>query len=349
MAMRRKTWLAAVLSAAALALSGCGENVVFLTGRDGTPVFSVGEKMVTQQALSVYYENLQREYEALLGADIWQKEGNENLWTVVRDNALAQISKVAVLDEMAGEDGVTLTEDETAACQSAADAYYASLTDAEKQYFGLSEEDFAGMYEDYCLAGAEYQSILSSSGIEVSDDEARSVTCQYICFLAADDAMTRAKQVRQEITDGMNQNLGKTFLQYIAEYNEDSSSQMSISRASSDEALIEAAFSLELNGISDPVESSDGNVYILKCISLSDDAETEANKAVIQKQREEEAYESACDEFLQKTKSGIDQTALSGITLVTDDSIKTSSFFTTYDQYLGEETGLEPDLSQTAQ
>ena len=93
--------------------------------------------MVTQQALSVYYENLQREYETLFVADIWQKEGNENLWTVVRDNALAQISKVAVLDEMAGEDGVTLTEDETAACQSAADAYYASLTDAEKQYFGL--------------------------------------------------------------------------------------------------------------------------------------------------------------------------------------------------------------------
>ena len=334
--------LAAALAAAAgLLLCGCGENIVFMTGSSGTPVFTVGDRTVTRQEIEVYYVNLQREYETLFGSDVWQKDGNEDLWTVVRDNAVAQISRVATLDQMAKEGGITLTEEETSACGSAAADYYASLNEKEKKFFDLDEADFAAMYEDYCLASKEYQNILTSADIEVSDDEARSVTCQYICFTSADDAMMRAKQVRQEITDGMNNNTGKTFLQYIAEYNEDSASSMSISRAESDTALIDAAFSLSLNEISDPVQAADGNVYILKCISLSDDAQTEENKKTIQKEREQEAFDSACSDFLKKTKSGIDETVLSDVTLVTDADIATESFFTTYESYFPDDAGNE--------
>lgn len=337
MSKRKGKALAAALAAAGLLLCGCGEQLVFMTGKSGTPVFAVGDKTVTRQEIEVYCVNLQREYEDLFGSDIWQKDGNENLWTVVRDNAVAQSSRVATLDQMAEESGITLTEEETAGCGSAAKDYFASLNAKEKQYFGLDEAGYCAMYEDYCLAAKEYQNILSSADIEVSDDEARSVTCQYICFTAADDAMTRAEQVRQEITDGMNNNTGKTFLQYIAEYNEDSASEMSISRAESDTALIEAAFALSLNAISDPVEAADGNVYILKCISLSDESETEKNKKVIQKQREQEAFDSACSDFLKKTESGIDETELSFVTPVTDADISTDSFFTTYETYFPED------------
>lgn len=329
---------AALAAAAGVLLCGCGEQLVFMTGSSGTPVFTVGDKTVTRQEIEVYYVNLQREYETLFGSDVWQKDGNEDLWTVVRDNAVAQISRVAALDQMAKEGGITLTEEETSACGSAAEEYYTSLNEKEKQYFDLDEADYAAMYEDYCLAAKEYQNILTSANIEVSDDEARSVTCQYICFTAADDAMTRAKQVRQEITDGMNHNTGKTFLQYIAEYNEDFASSMSVSRAGSDAALVDAAFSLSLNEISDPVEAADGNVYILKCISLSDESETEENKKAIQKEREQEAFDSACSDFLGKTKSGIDETVLSGVTLVTDADISTDSFFTTYQTYFPDNT-----------
>lgn len=356
MGKRKKNLLAALLLASTVFLSGCG-NIVFITNKTGKPLLTCGDTMATREDLKVYMLTLQKQYENLFGADMWSQDTDGSMEENLRDNALSMLTHVTVLDEMAGDQGVALTDEETALADEASQTYYESLNAKEKSYLGLNENRCDALYENLALAGKTYDAILAAANIEVSDDEARTVTCQYICILSADDAMTRATSIRQEIADGIENLTGVTFLEYIQEYNEDTSYEMQISRSDSETALADAAFSLDVNEISDPVQTEDGNVYILKCISLSDTASMEEKKAELEKQKKEEAFATAYNDYLETIQCGVDEETAAEVTIVTDEDITADSFLTIYRQYLsfGEDlteaadvTGAETEESTAA-
>lgn len=353
----RAAGLAVSLAATAALLAGCGQfriaghKVVLTTGFLGDELFTVGEASGRESELRIYYTNLQREYESTFGEDIWSHEGNEGLPLAVKDNALARLAKVKVLNLMAKDAELSLSEEETAKAEQAATDYYDSLSAEEKTYFAADENEITAMYEEYALAGKEYDTIISAVSDEVSDDEARTVTCQQILIptyekdalgnrtdLDADGraaAKVQADAILEEIRDGMENLTGVPFDNYVAKYNEADSGELIVAHDGSDPALEDAAFALDVGKISGVIETNDG-YRILKCVKGFDRAQTDANKETILTKRRRDAFETAYDACIKDIDYNLDEDKYAEITLVTDPDISTDTFFTTYEQYFPE-------------
>ena len=217
-----------------------------------------------------------------------------------------------------------------------------SLSDAEKDYLGISALDAEEMMKDYLLAAKMADQLISDVPREVSDDEARTVTVQSILVKTytenADgsrtefdesrkaEAKTRAQAIRDEIQNGMDNFLGITFSAYISKYNEDSVSTYTIAKGDVDSAFEEAAFGQQVGTISDVVETKDG-YRIIKPIATSDEASLESNKEAILQKRLEEAYDQAYDSYVSGMDCQLNEDRWNQIALCEDPEVTTDRFF----------------------
>ena len=210
-------------------------------------------------------------------------------------------------------------------------------------------ETATGMYREYALAQKMYQAILSSAGVEVSDDEARTVTVQSILIKTYDvdpygnhvpydeerraDARRRAAAILQEIRDGMANYTGVSFDTWISRYNEAGTGTDTFGKGERDRTFEEAAFSQEQGKIGDIVETADG-YRIIKVLHGSDDEEIRINKEKIAAKRREEAFETLYNAYLKNVSFVLDEDAwnrcISGVDDVTIISSE-DSFFDVYE------------------
>ena len=96
------------------------------------------------------------------------KTNLENLQTKLSK----QKSDLQILSD-AKEKEMELSEEEKEKIAQAAEEYFASLTEDEIVYMGVSESDIKEYYEHYALAQKVYHSLTKAVNEEVSDDEAR--------------------------------------------------------------------------------------------------------------------------------------------------------------------------------
>lgn len=330
-------------------LTGCGEKVIFTSGIGNDEVFTVSEEIGRRYELKTYLLTLQRQYEEQFGEDIWDIEGNEDVFPQRKENALAYLARVKVLQLMAARDEVTLSEEDLTNVQSAATAYYDSLNESETDYLELTQDRVAAMYEEYAIAQKEYQQIVSVVDPEISDEEARTVTVQAITIAtyttdadgnrveftdsAREQARQKAEDIVQEIRDGMDNNLGITFDEYVAKYNEVGSGTYTIGTDYEDPLFREAAFNATIGSFGDPVETADG-YRIIKGIAGSDEADMDRTKATLLAERQLAAFEEDYNAFLETLDYRLVDSAYAAIDRVTDDAVANDTFFTTYDAYM---------------
>ena len=353
-----RTWigvirrLCVILPAILLAwsLSGCGK-VILVSGLGGDALFTVGDQSGSVREFTVYLVTLENQYKALYGDDVFEREGNETLEGSVKDNALEMLVKVKVLNVIAEDLGLETDETESSRAALAAEQFLAGLSEADLEYLNLTSSQAADMYEDYHLALEAAQALIADVDREVSDDEARTVTVQSILIKTysedadgnraefseeeKEEAYERAVSIRQEIQDGMDNLLGITFVTWMAEYNEDSVTTYTFGKGEVDSAFEEAAFSLEIGTISDPIETSDG-YRIIKVIATSDEAEVEANKETILKARLDAAYEEAYNAYLEDLDYNLNRDRWNDISLCDDPEVTTADFFEIYNEVFGE-------------
>ncbi|MDO4284953.1 MAG: peptidylprolyl isomerase [Eubacteriales bacterium] len=331
---------AALLIAAAL-LTGCGDKVVLTSGFGAQEVFLIGETAGTVAELRIYLINLRNQYRSVFGEEVWAGAESDALEETVRSTALARLSKVKALTLMAKERGIALSEEEEALAQECAAAYEATLTEADKEALGVSEGDtlLLSMYEDYMLADKVYRSTIESINPEISDDEARSVQVESILFktyrtdsegnrIEYDEAQreevrARAQSVLSQIQGGAD------FAEMISLYNEAAVSSYTFGKGEQDAAFEEAAFALDTGALSDVVETQDGYRIIL-CVSSFDEAQTEANKAKMLKERKDEVFGEQYDAFVGSTDALLNEPLWESFYVEDDPEVTTDAFFDIY-------------------
>lgn len=338
---RRRPILLALVLAAVLGLTGCG-RVVFVTGLDLDELFTVGDQKGSCRELRVYLLTMENQYKETYGDDVFTRTGNETLEESLKENALERLVKVKALNQMAAGQEVSLEETEISSAAQKAGQYMESLTDADLSYLKISSSDAQNMFREYALAAKMAQQMTAGVSREVSDDEARTVTVQSILIktytTAADgsrqefgdqekaEAKVRAEAIRQEIQDGMDNLLGITFAEYIAKYNEDSTSTYTLSGTASDTAFAQAAFNQPVGSISDVVETADG-YRIIKPIATSDETQLESSKEAILETRLQDAYEAAYNENAEQLDCQLTESRWSQVKLCEDPEAVSDNFF----------------------
>lgn len=319
----------ALFGAAALLtglLTGCGQDtkVVLTTGLKKNEVFRISEKSCMLPEVMVYLTNMQNQYEAVYGEEIWDAKGErKSLEQEAKEQVLAELAQVKAMSLLAQEKGTQLDEKETERVEAAAREYFASLSETETAALGVDEKLIGQMYTEYALASKVYRQIVENVNPEISDDEARTITVLAIRLKDRKKAEAVLSEARKEEVD----------FEALAEANsEDRIISYSFGKGEMDAAIEKAAFDLGKDEISSIIETEEG-FYVLKCISTFDEAQTRANKEKILEKRRNEAFNSEYDTFVNSLVRQLNEELWESVAMIRDENVKTDSFFTTYDTF----------------
>ncbi len=307
-------------------LCGCevGDTTIRFGGGPGVfNVFSIGPMSCPKSEALVYLANAKNLYGVVGDVSLWSGDfPTDALEEGVKKNVLGHLTRVYTLDIYAQENEVELTDIELTRVSDAADEYFESLSENEKEYFGVSRQDIYDMYVRYATAMKVYSNLMNQVDEEVSEDEAR-IMDAYVLYTK--DA-SKAKKVKKGLKEG------KDFMALLSTYGEGDIGQLSFGRGTYDEAVESVIFGLDDGEISDQIEGTDG-YYFVMCTDKYDDELSEINKASIVTRRKEEVIENIIKDQYEEYDSQIDTEYWNDITLQ-DDGVATDSFFSVLESHL---------------
>lgn len=340
---------AALLTVLLLLLSGCmdslkGSKVVLTTGFEKNEVFRIEDMSCTLPEAMVYLINTKNRYESVYGREIWNVSlDGVTLEENIKETVLAQLAQQKTMNLLARQNGVALSEEEEARVMQAAETYFQSLSEEEKSALQITVKDVEELYREYALARKVYQYIIKDINPEISDDEARTITVQYIYFRTCvldgtgrkieyseeekQEVLRKAEEVRFQL-----KNEEADFEELILKYSDSEEGTCSFGKGEKDQAFEDAAFNLETDEISDIVETPDG-YYLIKCISTFNRTETDANKVKIVEKRREEVFGQEYEDFVAALTRNLNEDLWQSVSLTGTENITTSDFFDVFDKY----------------
>lgn len=346
---RNRRMAAALLTVLLLLLSGCmdslkGSKVVLTTGFEKNEVFRIEDMSCTLPEAMVYLINTKNRYESVYGREIWNVSlDGVTLEENIKETVLAQLAQQKTMNLLARQNGVVLSEEEEARVMQAAETYFQSLSEEEKSTLQITVKDVEELYREYALARKVYQYIIKDINPEISDDEARTITVQYIYFRTCildgtGKKIEYSEEEKQEILRKVEEvrfqlkNEEADFEELILKYSDSEEGTCSFGKGEKDQAFEDAAFNLETDEISDIVETPDG-YYLIKCISTFNRTETDANKVKIVEKRREEVFGQEYEDFVAALTRNLNEDLWQSVSLAGTENITTSDFFDVFNKY----------------
>lgn len=260
--------------------------------------------------------------------NLWEtsEEQQSYLETYVKDLTVTKLAEVYTMELIGEEKEISLTEEEQAHVEAAAEEYFASLTEDEKTYMDISIKDMEALYERFAAAKKVYRSLTERVDQEVSDDEARVMRAKQI-FVKSQDT---AKLVKQKL------DAGEDFDTLAASYSEAGKVDVALDRSLIEKENQDAVFALKDKQISGIIPEDDG-YYIFQSVKSYDPELTEANKEKVLAGRMEDAVNSTYDTYVKEARSKLNKECWDSVKLDTSGSLKTSSFFDVFEKHCGKD------------
>lgn len=321
--------LAAVCLVLALSMggmTGCQSKtkIVFTTGLSGNQLFKIGSATCTMPEIMIYLTTFYNQYADIYGPEMWHYDfGGVSLEEHVKDVVLSKMAQIKIMNLMAKEHGITLSEEEEKKVLAAAESYYDKLGETLKKEEGITKEITEKVYREYTIAMKVYETITESADMEISDDEARTVMVQEITLKTKQNADNALARIRA----------GEDFETVAAELSDHKQITRSFARGDVEAQLEEVLFSMDEGDISDVIEGEDG-YYIIKCISTMDYETTQANKIVLAEQRKKDAFSQAYARIAENTHSQFRDKRWKKTTLNEEIHRTDADFFDSYDEYI---------------
>lgn len=290
-------------------------------------VFKIDKESCSAAEAKVFLVNYQNQYRQIYGVDMWRDgaEKNSELETYIKDLTISRLAEVYTMDLIGQDREMELSEEELAHVSQAAETYYDSLNETEKEYFGISFKEMQQLYERFAMAKKVYKNLTAEVDQEVSDDDARVMQLQQI-FVVSEE---RAKQIHDSLLQGGD------FAQLAAAYNEASSGTVYVDRSDfTDEQVEEQIFDLKNGAFSEVIPAENG-YYIYYCVNNFEQELTEKNKAQVLSDRMEAAVDNTYDDYAKGADSRLNEKVWDKIGIDTSEALATQGFFETFEQYCG--------------
>lgn len=342
---KRTAVLCLALSMAMASITGCSRDtkLIFTTGLSGNQLFKIGSTTCTMPEVMVYLMTFYNQYADTYGSEMWHYDfGGVSLEEHVKDVVLSKMAQIKIMNLMAKERDIVLDEEDEKKILAAAECYYEALSEDVKKREDITKETVEIVYREYTLANKVYAHITEAADMEISDDEARTVTVQEI-YLKTWKAKDGEKISMTEEEKLQVAKQGKKILERIeaeedfaliaAEISEEKQIVKSYARGDAEPALEEVLFSMDEGEISKVMEGSDG-YYIVKCISTMDYEATQENKILLAEQRKKEAFSKAYAEIAKNTHSQFRDKQWEKLTLSEEIHGTEANFFEIYEEYI---------------
>lgn len=264
-----------------------GNLIYFTTGLGDKTVFKVKEKTATKVETEVLFSDAKNQYENFFGEDVWnQSIDGISFQDYAKNQIKSKLIRIKCMNELADERGVVLDRTETANVEKAAKEYMAGLTSEQISSTGVTENDMIQMYTEFARAQRLYNDMTSQVTEEISADQARVITIQYITANSMDDINNAKARLDK----------GDNFISVAREMNGEGQYEYELKRGEMDTTFENAAYNLKTGETSSIIQCGD-KYYIIKCMSDNEKIKTEANKNTILSNQKLNAFNKTFESY----------------------------------------------------
>lgn len=301
-------------------LAGCGNSLPIVSEVSGKLEY-------TDAQIRLILATEKNRYSDIYTDQIWQVRVNSD-GTTFQDYLLGQVKgflvQLKTMNLLAEEKELTLSRQEESLLEELTDRYYGKLTEADREYTGISRDEVYQLYEEYYRASRLVDELTKDVDMEISDSEAKVITVQEIRMSDGD----RAAQVRvQAGAEGVD------FVSLARSVSEDPVIERSVGRSERPREYEDVVFALEAGEIS-PVIPLDGSYYIVKCVNDYDEAATLERKQKLALQRKQQAFRQIYDDFARENPVNMDSEIWDTISLSDEEDSTTTDFFEEYQDFM---------------
>lgn len=297
-------------------------------------LLKVNDQITTEGQAKVLLCGIQQKYVTMFGNDSWSVAfGEGTLEQYVKEQAKIQLVQLATMNVLAKEKEITLTDSQKEQVSAATSRFMSGFSEEQLKKIGITESDVKGLYRQYAMAEGVYDAITDGADQEISDDQARKIDIQVI-FCAypqkGNEALTKDDIVHRAETIVERAAAGDSFESLAAEFNDGSQLEYHMGRGEMEEAFEKAAFQLANDEVSTPVKTKDG-VYVIKCISNYNQAETDANKVAIYNKQCAELFNKEYNQFVAEVKLKFNEEKWNDLDMISEVSLPAVDFLGCYE------------------
>lgn len=242
-------------------------SIYISTGFEKDIMIKVDQTQTTRTEVMAYLSDSVCEYEKLFGEDIWNEHmDGKPFEEYILEQIKGRLTRVKCMNQVAISRGIVLSNLEEQNISKAAAEYVASVNKEDVRKYNITEQAVADMYRSMLMADKLFDDLTYEVDTEISEDEARVITIQYIRC----DSLQAATSVKSRLDDG------ESFASLIKENNL-YEYEYELRRGEMPENFEEAAFNLITGEISNIVDTEMG-YYILMCVNEYDKMKTASNK-----------------------------------------------------------------------
>ena len=267
-------------------------------------------------------------YRTVYTDQIWQVQvgEEESFQLYLLEQIRTFLKEVKTMNLLADERGIQLTGQEKEQLRQLSSEFYQSLTEADRECIGASEEDVYAMYEAYHRANRLVDEVTKNVDLEISDSEARVMKIQELCLETEESAQEAFQQLSEE---------GTNFSSVARAIREEGYKEESVGRGERSAAYEAAVFSLEDGQLSQPFADGD-SWYLVKCVDSYDEDATLERKERLALQRKNQAFRRIYDTFAGEHPVEIQGSIWENVNLTEMGQSTTVDFFERYREYMSQ-------------
>lgn len=267
-------------------------------------------------------------YRTVYTDQIWQVQvgEEESFQLYLLEQIRTFLKEVKTMNLLADERGIQLTGQEKEQLRQLSLEFYQSLTEADRECIGASEEDVYAMYEAYHRANRLVDEVTKNVDLEISDSEARVMKIQELCLETEESAQEAFQQLSEE---------GTNFSSVARAIREEGYKEESVGRGERSAAYEAAVFSLEDGQLSQPFADGD-SWYLVKCVDSYDEDATLERKERLALQRKNQAFRRIYDTFAGEHPVEIQGSIWENVDLTEMGQSTTVDFFERYQEYMSQ-------------
>ncbi len=273
-----------------------------------------GNESVSYEEAFAYVYMLKQQYEPAMGENIWdfQVEEGVDFETYAKDQIVDELMQVKIICQQGEKLDIALSEDEIQEAKNMAARFMATVNEADAAEYRLSEELMAGIYEDHILAEKVYEIVTNEVDTNISDEEAKQVTVQYLMVMTkgidengnqVDMNEEEKRQAKKEAKALYEKAVElDTGFYAFADANTDAPEvEITFGKNDMPKDFGDIAMSLKADQMSQLISGNNG-YYIVYCVNDYDEDATMAKKEEIIAERKDELFRQKYMEWSERYK-----------------------------------------------
>lgn len=271
-------------------------------------VISVGDETATYKELQVYMYILKNRYEDKLGDEIWsyQFDSGKSFKSIATEQVVSMITEMKVISRKAAELGIELSGDEKEDIRHYAATILGAASKEDITKYMLDEDTITKVYCENEIAGRVFDASINNVDTNISDDEAKQITVQYIYLQTSGTNQSGVEvklspeevQKRNDEANSLRKQAKKCtdFAQFAQANTESAKSEITFGRGDMSDEFTNAAFALKTGELSEIITAPEG-FYIIFCVNENDQERTAQKKEEMITKAQEANFEAQYEEW----------------------------------------------------